>query len=265
MHLSLYKHSLWEVIQSTFTKSIWNTIWPALGDTLYMVIISTIFTLIIGLILGLILVLTSKEGLHPIPWINGLLGIAINCLRSMPQMIVIILMLPIARLIVGKAYGTNACIIALVASCVPMFARLVESSLLEVEKGKVEAARAMGAGNIRILLTVMLPEALPSLIRAFTVAVIAVISMTALAGSFGAGGIGDIAVRFGFNRFQHDILLATVLVLIVIVQLVQVAGDFISKLLLKKWHLIHLNQRESSKSLKKTLRLLSKGSSHQKL
>lgn len=253
------------MIQNTFTKPIWDTIWPALADTLYMVILSTLFTLIIGLILGLILVLTSKEGLHPISWLNRVLGIIINCLRSLPQVIVIILMLPIARLIVGKAYGSNACIIALVASCVPMFARLVEGSLLEVEKGKIEAAKAMGAGNIRILLTVMLPEALPSLIRAFTVAVIAVISMTALAGSFGAGGIGDIAVRFGFNRFQHDVLLATVLVLVVMVQLVQVIGDFLSKLLLKKWHLISSSHGVSNKGLKKLLISLSKTSVHQKL
>ena len=163
-------------------------------------------------------------------------------------------MLPIARVIVGKAYGSNACIIALVASCVPMFARLVESSLLEVAKGKIEAAKAMGAGNIRILLTVMLPEALPSLIRAFTVAVIAVISMTALAGNFGAGGIGDIAVRFGFNRFQHDVLIATVFVLIIMVQFVQLLGDLTSKLLLKKWHLIDASSKKENRGLKKKWR-----------
>ncbi len=249
--MSLYKYSFWEVLQSAFTKPVWETLWPAIGDTLYMVAISTLFTLIIGIVLGLILVLTSPEGLRPVIWLNKGLGIGINCLRSLPQMIVIILMLPIARILVGKAYGANACIIALVASCVPMFARLVESSLLEVAKGKIEAAKAMGAGNSQILLTVMLPEAFPSLIRAFTVAIIAVISMTALAGSFGAGGIGDIAVRFGFNRFQHDVLLATVFVLIVMVQFIQGVGDFTSKLFLKKWHLIDTTQKKNKTSLKR--------------
>ncbi len=214
--------------------------------------------------LGLVLVLTSNEGLHPIPWLNNILGVIINCLRSLPQMIVIILMLPLARLLVGKAYGSNACIIALVASCVPMFARLVESSLLEVTKGKIEAAKAMGANNFQILISVMLPEALPSLIRASTVAVIAVISMTALAGNFGAGGIGDIAVRFGFNRFQHDILLATVLVLIVIVQFVQMVGDFLSRLLLKKWHLISSAKKQNRFGIKNTLAFLFKGHVNQK-
>jgi len=150
----------------------------------------------------------------------------------------IIVMLPVARLLVGQAYGVNACILALAASCIPMFARLVESSLLEIPKGKIEAAKAMGSGSLRILFMVMIPEALPSLIRGFTVAVIAIISMTALAGNFGAGGIGDIAVRFGFQRFQHDILFATVFVLIIMVQFVQFTGDLLSKLLLKKWHLI---------------------------
>jgi D-methionine transport system permease protein len=140
--------------------------------------------------------------------------------------------------LLGQAYGVNACIIALAASCIPMFARIVESSLLEISKGKIEAAKAMGSGNFRILFKVMIPESLPSLIRGFTIALIAIISMTALAGNFGAGGIGDIAVRFGFQRFQHDVLFATVYILIIMVQLVQFTGDLISKLLLKKWHLI---------------------------
>ena len=116
--------------------------------------------------------------------------------------------------------------------------RLVESSLLEIDKGKIEAAKAMGSGNMRILFTIMVPETLPSLIRAFTNAVVIVISMTALAGSFGAGGIGYIAVTYGYTRFQHDLLFATIIVLIVIVQAVQIVGDTFSKIILKKRHLI---------------------------
>lgn len=236
--MTLRNHSLIEVLKSAFSKEIWEKVYPAIGDTLYMVILSTIFTIIIGLMLGVVLVLTSKEGLHPIPWFHRILGALINCLRSLPSMIMIIIMLPVARLIIGKGYGPNACIIALIASCVPMYGRLIESSLMEIQKGKIEAAKAMGIGNTRILFTIMIPETLPSIIRASTVAIIAVISMTALAGSFGAGGLGDIAVRFGFNRFQWDMLIATVFVLIIMVQFVQLIGDFISKLILKKRFLI---------------------------
>ena len=159
-------------------------------------------------------------------------------LRSLPQMVMIILMVPVARLIFGKSYGTNACIIAIAASCIPMYARIVESSLLEIEKGKIEAARSVGSTNRQIVFKVIIPETLPSLIRGFTVAVIAVISMTALAGMFGAGGIGDIAVRFGYQRFQHDRLFACVYVLVILVQLTQGIGNLISNRILKTRNLI---------------------------
>jgi D-methionine transport system permease protein len=141
-------------------------------------------------------------------------------------------------LILGKSYGPKACIIALAVTCIPMFGRLVESSILEVSKGKIEAARSMGAKNRDIVLKVLLPEALPSLIRSFTISVIAIISTTALAGTLGAGGLGDVAVRFGYSRFKTDILLAAVLVMIVIVQAVQFAGNALSKFILKKRHLV---------------------------
>lgn len=236
--MSLRNHSLWEVLQSTFSKPVWETLFPAIWDTLYMVAVTAVITLVFGVALGLLLMLTRDEGLFPIFPVNRTLGAVINGLRSLPQIIMIIIMLPVARLLLGQAYGVNACIIALAASCIPMFARLVESSFIEIPKGKIEAAKAMGSSNFQILFKVMIPESLPSLIRAFTVALIAIISMTALAGNFGAGGIGDIAVRFGFQRFQHDMLFATVLVLIILVQLVQHTGDLLSKLLLKKWHLI---------------------------
>lgn len=236
--MSLRNHSLWEVLQASFSKRVWDMLVPAIWDTLYMVAITVVITLIGGIALGLLLVLTSKEGLFPLVIFNKTLSAIINGLRSLPQIIMIILMLPVARLLLGQAYGVNACIIALAASCIPMFARIVESSLLEISKGKIEAAKAMGSGNFRILFKAMIPESLPSLIRGFTIALIAIISMTALAGNFGAGGIGDIAVRFGFQRFQHDVLFATVYILIIMVQLVQFTGDLISKLLLKKWHLI---------------------------
>lgn len=236
--MSLYKFSFWEVLQHSFSKEVWDQVTPALGETMYMVVISSIFVLLFGVILGLVVVLTGKEGLYPCRPLHAVLGAIINCFRSLPQVIIIIVMLPVARLLLGQSYGSNACIISLIASCVPLFARLVESSLLEIDKGKIEAAKAMGSGNFRILFQIMLPETLPSLIRSFTNAVVIVISMTALAGSFGAGGIGYIAVTFGYTRYQHDLLFATIIVLIIIVQLVQFVGDAFSKMILKKRHLI---------------------------
>ena len=236
--MSLYKYSFWEVLKHSFSAEVWEQVIPAISETMYMVGVSSVFVLVFGILLGLVLVMTSKEGLMPCKVVHTILGAVINCFRSLPQVIIIIVMLPVARALVGKSYGSNACIISLVASCVPLFARLGESSLLELDKGKIEAAKAMGSGNYRILFTIMVPETLPSLIRAFTNAVVIVISMTALAGSFGAGGIGYIAVTYGYTRFQHDLLFATIIVLIVIVQAVQLVGDTISKLILKKRHLI---------------------------
>lgn len=236
--MSLYKYSFWEVLKNTFTKAVWEQVFPAIGETMYMVCISAIFVLIFGVILGMVVVVTGKEGLYPCAPVHEVLGAIINCFRSLPQVIIIIVMLPVAKALLGQSYGSDSCIISLVASCVPMFARLVESSLLEIDKGKIEAAKAMGSKNTRILFRIMLPESIPSLIRAFTNAVVIVISMTALAGSFGAGGIGYIAVAYGYTRYQHDLLFATIIVLIVIVQLVQMLGDRCSKLILKKRHLI---------------------------
>lgn len=230
--------TLWETLESAFSAKTWAIVVPAIYDTLYMVFFTTILTVFFGLILGIILVTTDKDGIYPLPRFSAVVGGVVNGFRSLPSMIVIILSLPLSRLILGKSYGPKACIIALAVTCIPMFGRLVESSILEVSKGKIEAARSMGAKNRDIVLKVLLPEALPSLIRSFTISVIAIISTTALAGTLGAGGLGDVAVRFGYSRFKTDILLAAVLVMIVIVQAVQFAGNALSKFILKKRHLV---------------------------
>ncbi|MHB8065679.1 MAG: methionine ABC transporter permease [Ruminiclostridium sp.] len=232
--MNLNNGSIFDVLKSAFGKDVWAIVAPAIKDTLYMTVLTTIFTLFVGVALGIILVVTDKQGLHPMPAFNKVLGAIVNVLRSLPSMILIILTLPLSRLFIGRAYGPEACILALVASCVPMFGRLVESSILEVTKGKIEAAKSMGTPNYYIVTKVLVPEALPSLVRAFTVAIIAIIATTALAGSFGAGGLGDVAVRFGYSRFKTDILIAAVIVLIIIVQLVQFVGDAISKHIIKK-------------------------------
>lgn len=236
--MSLLDTPLWEVIKGSFAKEVWIRIAPAILDTVYMTALASFITLILGLLLGILLTITNPNGLVPIKGLYSSSGWLINCLRSLPQMIMIILMIPVARLFFGRSYGSNACIIAIAASCIPMYARIVESSLLEIAKGKIDAAISIGSTNIQIVFRILIPETIPSLIRGFTVAVIAVISMTALAGMFGAGGIGDIAVRFGYQRFQHDVLFATVYILIILVQLVQFAGDFTSRKILKKRNLL---------------------------
>jgi D-methionine transport system permease protein len=227
-----------ETIMSAFGEKTWAIVLPAIYDTLYMVFHTTILTAFFGLLLGILLVVTSPDGIYPCRRFSMVLGGIVNGLRSLPSIIIIILTLPLSRLIIGISYGPQACIIALAVTCVPMFGRLVESSILEIPKGKIEAARSMGAKNRHIIMKVMIPEALPSLIRNFTIAVIAVISTTALAGMLGAGGLGDVAVRFGYNRFKTDILIASVLVMIVMVQIVQLAGNFLSRSVLKRRHLI---------------------------
>ena len=236
--MSLLDSSLWEVIKASLSPDIWKDLWGPIGETLYMTTVSSLIMLVFGLLIGILLTVTNPDGLVPLTASYTVSGWIINCLRSLPQMIMIILMIPVARLIFGKAYGTNACIIAIAASCIPMYARIVESSLLEIEKGKIEAAQAIGSNNLSIVFKILLPETLPSLIRGFTVSVISVLSMTALAGMFGAGGIGDIAVRYGYQRFQHDRLFACVYILIILVQLIQGIGNLVSKQILKTRNLI---------------------------
>lgn len=236
--MSLLDTPLWEVVKASFSSAVWREISPAIFDTLYMTAVASIVMLIGGLLLGILMTATNPDGLLPLRVPYTAVGWMINCLRSLPQMIMLILMIPVARLFFGKSYGSSACIIAIAASCIPMYARIVETSLLEIDKGKIEAARAIGSTNSQIIFRVLLPETLPSLVRGFTMAVITVISMTALAGMFGAGGIGDIAVRFGYQRFQHDKLLACVYLLVVLVQFVQWLGNFLSARMLKKRNLI---------------------------
>ncbi len=236
--MSLLDSTFWEVFLASLSPEIWKDLWGPVGETLYMTAISSVIMLVFGIVIGILLDITNPNGLIPLKVSYTLSGWMINCLRSLPQMIMIILMIPVARLIFGKSYGTNACIIAIAASCIPMYARIVESSLLEIDKGKIEAAQAMGSKNISIVFKVLLPETLPSLIRGFTVSVITVLSMTALAGMFGAGGIGDIAVRYGYQRFQHDRLFACVYILIILVQLIQGIGNLVSKRILKTRNLV---------------------------
>ena len=236
--MSLLDNSLWAVLRSSVSAEIWSKLWPSIFDTLYMTALASLIVLVFGLTLGVLLTVTSPDGLFPLPAVYKVWGWLINTLRSLPQMVMIIMLIPLARFLFGKSYGANPCIVAIAASCIPMYARVVESSLLEINKGKIEAAKSIGSSNLQIIFHALLPETLPSLIRGFTITVIAVLSMTALAGMFGAGGIGDVAVRYGYQRFQHDKLLACIYVLVVLVQIVQSAGNFVSNRILKTRALI---------------------------
>ncbi|MDR3112247.1 MAG: ABC transporter permease [Elusimicrobiota bacterium] len=227
-----------DIFLKAFSKEVWSIIFPSIWDTVYMTTISLVITSFFGLLFGIALLITDKDGLFPIPIFNRVFGSIINAVLSLPAMVVIILALPISKLIVGISYGPKACIVALTVVCIPIFSRLVENSILEVSKGKIEAVKAMGASNWDIIFKVMIPESLPTLIRNFVVLTITLISVTAIAGSFGAGGLGDIAVRYGYQRFRSDILIASVLTLLVSVELLQFAGASLSRKILKKRHLL---------------------------
>ena len=205
-------------------------------ETLYMVSISSVIALILGLPLGVLLVVTDKNGIFPIVKVNRLISIFVNVIRSMPEMILIIVLLPLAKLITGTTLGANAAIISISIGSAPLIARIIENSLKEVEKGKIEAAEAMGADTYEIIRKVLIPEDLPSIIRGITISIIGIIGFTAIAGAIGAGGLGSLAIIYGYQRFRTDILVGTVLVLLIIVELIQALGDFIARMINKKRH-----------------------------
>lgn len=220
------------------SEDISDILLTGLQETLYMVGVSGLIALAIGVPLGVILVITKKN--HILGWskINKILSTIINAIRSLPSLILIVVLLPLSRFIVGTTLGTNAAIVPISIGAAPFLARIIENSIEEVEWGKIEAAEAMGAKPSQIIFKVLIPEALPSLVRGVTISLIAIIEFTAIAGSIGAGGLGSIAIRYGYERFRNDILIATVIILIILVQLIQFTGDFISKLINKKRHKI---------------------------
>ena len=196
-----------------------------LGETLYMVVLSTAFALMIGLPLGITLVITEKGHVLEAPRFNKVLGTLINTVRSFPFIILIVVLLPLSRFIVGTTLGATAAVVPLSIGSAPFLARLIENCLKEVNLGKIEAAKAMGADPTTIVAKVLIPEALPSLIRGLTIAIITITGFTAVAGAIGAGGLGSLAIRFGYMRFRDDIMVCTVVILIVLVQAVQWGGD----------------------------------------
>ncbi|QYF85458.1 ABC transporter permease [Brevibacterium sp. PAMC21349] len=201
----------------------------AFGDTLYMVAISLIFSGLIGLPLGILLVITRKGHILENKWIFNVLNPIINILRSVPFIILLVALIPFTRMIVGSAIGTNAAIVPLIFYAAPYIARLVENSLLEVDKGIIEAAQAMGATTWQIIYHFLIPEGLSSLILTFTTATIGLVGSTAMAGAVGAGGVGDLALAYGYQRFDTMTMIVTVAALVIIVQLLQSTGNFVSR------------------------------------
>lgn len=198
-------------------------------DTLYMTSVSTIFAYVLGFPLAVLLYVNRKGGLHPIPVVYGAVDIVVNILRSVPFLILLILVMPFTRLIVGKSYGSTATIVSLVIAAAPYVARMIESSFLEVDYGLIEAAQSMGASLWTIIMKVVLPEAKPSLLVGSTITTGTILAYSAMAGAVGGGGLGDIAIRYGYIRYQFGILIITVVLLIVMVQIIQIVGMQIAK------------------------------------
>ena len=211
------------------SQQIINLLIQGLGETLQMTVISTIVSMIVGIPLGVILVITGKGHIMENKAVNATLGSVVNALRSIPFIILMVAIIPLTRIIAGSSIGTTAACVPLTIAAIPFLARLVETSIREINSGVIEAAQAMGASPMQIIRKVLLPEALPTIIDNITVLVVNLISYSAMAGAIGGGGLGDIAIRYGYQRFQGDLMLATIVILIVLVQLIQSCGDFLSR------------------------------------
>ncbi len=203
---------------------------PALGQTVYMSLVSTFFAVVIGFMLAIVLMLTSKGGLRENQAVYSILDVVINTLRSFPFIILMIVLFPLTKFLIGKSIGTTAAIIPLTIGAAPFVARLIESALKEVDNGVVEAAKSFGASDFQIIFKVMCVEALPSIISAITLTLITVIGFSAMAGAVGGGGLGDVAIKYGYYRFQTDTMIYTVIILIALVQVVQSLGDYFYKI-----------------------------------
>lgn len=206
----------------------------ALGETVYMVAVSMIVASAIGIPLGVLLLATGKNQVLELGIANKTLSSIVNCVRSIPFIILMVAIIPFTRLIVGSSIGTTAAIVPLIIASIPLIARLVETSLREVPYGLIEAALSMGATPYQIIRRVLLPEAMPSIVAQLTTVIIVLIGESAMAGAVGGGGLGDLAIRYGYQRFNPEVMLATVIVLIVLVQVIQFLGNMLAKKLNKK-------------------------------
>lgn len=211
-----------------WTPEITSMILKGIGETLYMTLLSTIVGYLFGLPLGILLANSDKEGIAPNKVLYKTLDLIANIVRSIPFLILLILLIPLTRLLIGKSTGSTATIVPLVVAAIPFIARMVESSIKEVDQGVIEAARSMGASNLRIVTKVLIVEAKTSLITGFTIAIGTILGYSAMAGTIGGGGLGDIAVRYGYYRYQSAIMIVTVVLLVLLVQIFQTSGMFVA-------------------------------------
>lgn len=201
---------------------------PSLLQTLYMVSVSTVVSLLLGFPIGILLIVTEKGGLWEKPIINSILGTIVNVTRSFPFLILMIVLFPLSEFIVGRKTGVTAAIVPLSIAAAPFVARVIESSLREVDRGIIEAVSSMGATNIEIIFKVLIPEAMPSLVSNITLTIINLIGYSAMAGIIGGKGLGDLAIRYGYYRFDGRVMAASVVVIIILVQIVQIVGNSIA-------------------------------------
>ena len=212
-----------------FDETIRNMLIEGTWATLYMTLISTLFGYVIGLPLGIILAVTDKEGIKANTVVYKILDFIVNLTRSIPFLILLILVMPLTKSIVGQSYGSTATIVPLTLAAAPFIGRMVESSLKEVDKGVIEAAQSMGAGTFRVICKVLLPEAKTSLLVGVTIAIGTILGYSAMAGVVGGGGLGDIAIRYGYYRYETGIMIVTIVILVILVQILQGLGMMLSK------------------------------------
>lgn len=214
---------------ASFFAQYGSLLGEGMADTLVMLFVSTAFSYVIGIFLGVVLCATAPRGLHPMRTLNAVLGWVVNIGRSIPFIILLVSMFPVTRALVGTTTGVQGVIPPLVLSTTPFVARMVEQSLAEVPRDAIEAAEACGASIPRIVVSALLPEALPSIVRGISITLIAVLGYTAIAGAVGAGGLGDIAIRYGYYRYQDEVMIATLVLIIILVQVIQSTCDAIAK------------------------------------
>lgn len=211
------------------SRMSWDDLWPILVngtlETLYMVGFAALFTVLIGLPLGVLLFLSRRQGLVPMPRLNAVLGALVNIGRSLPFIVLLIALIPFTRLLIGTTLGSTAAIVPITIGAFPFFARLTENALDEVDYGRIEAVLSMGGNSWHVISKALLPEALPALLAGITLTVVMLIGFSSMAGVIGGGGLGDLAIRYGYQRFNDQIMVATVVTLVIMVQAVQMTGD----------------------------------------
>ena len=211
-------YKLWQ--SGTLTLGIWETV--------YMTLISTVIAYVIGLPLGIVLWVTDRGGLHPVRWLNSVLGFIVNVFRSIPFIILMVAMLPAAKAVVGTSMGNKAMIVTLIIAAAPYVARMVESSVKEVDSGVIEAAQSMGTPNFKIVTKVLVPEAKPALIVGAVISMVTILGYSAMAGTIGGTGLGQIAITYGYQRYNSDIIWVCVVLTVIIVQIIQELGMYIA-------------------------------------